>query len=284
LKWSDHRSYAARVGAQIGMSPCLEKEFLAGSIAPDEERAQGDRHHPAPVDTIMAEARAARVALLAHQHDTAARHLGRLLHYVQDTCILSGDLHDEVERGVSELNPVLDLAIGDTEPPQGYRSLKAYVASMRAPEPVDDWQLYLTMVANEAAARGVVAARSLISRSPPPPRLVGELEECRRRRHAQVKCVSAWGFTAGIVLALLKSFLITSIPWWAILLPLLSWPFAAIATSDCCQDIEYEALWFGISASGDERPPLSLDGLSGFLGGPSGSRGRVLFFDSNDKT
>ena len=256
MKWAVHRRLASALAASLTQLRGVERQLLEGVVEPDVVRdtkiVSGRRrlrevpvkHHGADaVKWAYKYAWRARIAWLKGDRGSAAKLLGRALHYVQDYCVGRGLLIDRHEQ-LEELSAEDEFLIEDSvhlvyeascRPIEDPYLLEGYIASLK-PQKKD----HRAMLREAAIATGVVGS-TVLNIGPCPEAF---LEQARSRFKLRLIGLAAVA-GAALMLAAIHPLLIFASPALGYVI---DWPYRRSLT---------RLRWYGIKLGFLKKPSES---------------------------
>ena len=256
MKWAVHRRLASALAASLTQLRGVERQLLEGVVEPDVVRdtkiVSGRRrlrevpvkHHG--VDAVKwayEYAWRARMAWLKGDRGSAAKLLGRALHYVQDYCVGRGlliDRHEQLEELSAEDEPLIEDSAhlvheASRRPIEDPYLLEDYIASLK-PQKKD----HRAMLREAAIATGVVGS-TVLNVAPCPEAFLEQARSRFKLRLAGLAVAAA----AALVFAAINPLLIFASPALGYVV---DWPYRRSLT---------RLRWYGIKLGFLEKPSKS---------------------------
>ncbi len=177
MRKTDHRRIARAICCHLGLDGEISNALIKGSIQPDLEREQFERHHSGRDATILSRLRSARTQHLKQNDSQAARSLGYALHFVQDKCSPGASFsgHDELERELARSrNWDYSLTYSPSCNIRRYRDVVDTVRGIEASADID-------AIKEKAVTTSFLLAEAVLSTYPPPNDLHEQVRQIRRQ-------------------------------------------------------------------------------------------------------
>ncbi|RLD18105.1 MAG: hypothetical protein DRI36_02295 [Caldiserica bacterium] len=97
----DHKRVAEEISKKLNLSDKEKNALLKGIIEPDITRGRGEAHHYRKKYKIFDEIIRAKRYFNQGERIKACYHLGKALHFIQDSLITAGGKHDFIEERIS---------------------------------------------------------------------------------------------------------------------------------------------------------------------------------------